>query len=61
MFFFITPKIVSDPNDELIKLRNEELKKRPGDLPEFLKLVNEAKEKEKRKAFLTTFKTVWGN
>jgi general secretion pathway protein D len=51
MFFFITPHIVPDPQETLEKLRTEELKKRPGDLPEFLARVVEAQDKESRKFF----------
>jgi len=51
MFFFITPHIVLDPQETLEKLRAEELKKRPGDLPEFLQRVVDAQDKESRKFF----------
>jgi general secretion pathway protein D len=51
MFFFITPKIVYESKDELIQIRNEELKKRPGDIPEFLVKVDEARNKERKKYF----------
>ena len=51
MFFFITPRIVPDEQESLDNLRREELKKRPGDMPEFLQKVAEAKESE-RKQFL---------
>lgn len=51
MFFFITPKIVYDPKEELSQIRAEELKKRPGDIPEFLKKVDEARDKSRNKFF----------
>ena len=51
MFFFITPTIISDPQDQLDYFRSEELKKRPGDLPEFLERINEARDKERKKFF----------
>ncbi len=51
MFFFITPKIVYDPKEKMEKLRAEELKKRPGDIPEFLKKIEEAREKERVRFF----------
>ena len=51
LFFFITPKIISDPKEQLLQVRQEQLKKRPGDVPEFLKCVIEAREKESRKYF----------
>lgn len=57
MFFFITPKIVLDPKDELDQLRVEDLKKRAGDIPEFLAIVDEAREKERKKFFKNSLKT----
>ncbi len=57
MFFFITPKIVLDPKDELDQLRTEDLKKRAGDIPEFIEKVDEAREKEKKKFFNNSLKT----
>lgn len=47
MFIFITPKIVSDPVEDLLRLRAEEVCLRPGDLPEFLACLNEARNYEK--------------
>ncbi|MFY7843276.1 MAG: hypothetical protein ACOVOR_04595 [Rhabdochlamydiaceae bacterium] len=49
MFFFITPTIILDPKDQLQLFKEKELKKRPGDIPEFLKKMTEAREKEKNK------------
>jgi general secretion pathway protein D len=51
MFFFITPKIIYDPQEEVTKIRTEELKKRAGDIPEFLDKVVEAKDKEQSRFF----------
>lgn len=56
MFFFITPRIVLDPKEELDQLRTEELQKRPGDMPEFLARVIEARRKERRRYFANTMK-----
>lgn len=61
MFFFITPKIVVDPKDELDQLRVEELKKRAGDIPEFLEKIDEAREKERRQFFRTGLKSLFKN
>ncbi len=61
MFFFITPKIVYDPKEEVSKIRTEELKKRPGDIPEFLLQVQTAYEKQKRKFFKDSLKTLFSN
>lgn len=42
MFIFITPRIVKDPKEQLVALRQELLTLRPGDLPYFLECVEEA-------------------
>jgi general secretion pathway protein D len=56
MFFFITPRIVLDPKQQLERLKKEELRKRPGDLPEYLKKILEAREKQQRKFFQNSLK-----
>jgi general secretion pathway protein D len=56
MFFFITPKVVLDSREELERIRTEELKKRPGDIPEFLERLVEARKKEKKKFFENSLK-----
>lgn len=56
MFFFITPQIIPDPQDALEKMRTEELKRRPGDIPEFLEKVIEAQDRESRKFFEKSLK-----
>jgi general secretion pathway protein D len=61
MFIFITPTIVLDPEEQLIQIRNEEVKKRPGDIPEYLERVIEAQEKERKKYFQNSFKVLFGN
>jgi general secretion pathway protein D len=57
LYFFITPKIVYDPQAEMEQIRCEELKKRPGDIPEFLVRVDEAREKTAKKFFKHSLKT----
>ncbi len=51
MFIFITPKIVPDNREAAMKLRYEELIRRPGDTPEFLEEIEKAKTHEKRSLF----------
>lgn len=51
LYIFITPKIIADPAEELARLRDEELKKRPGDTPEFLDILLQAREQEQRSVF----------
>ncbi len=61
LFFFITPKIVYDPQAEMEQIRTDELKKRPGDIPEFLCKVEEAREKTARKFFKQSLKTFFAH
>ena len=60
MFFFITPTIIKDPKDQLDYFRSEELKKRPGDIPEFLQRLVEARDKENNKLFENSFRLFFG-
>ena len=59
MFFFITPHIIPDQQETLERLRTEELKKRPGDIPEFLEKMVEAQDKESRKFFEKSLKLLF--
>lgn len=61
MILFITPKIVGDTKVEVEKFRYDELKRRPGDLPEFLLRSEEARKTEKTKLFENSFKLLFGN
>lgn len=61
MFIFITPTLVLDPEQELIRIRSEEVMKRPGDIPEYLDRLIEAQEKERKKYFRNSFKALFGN
>lgn len=56
IFFFITPRIIPDPQETFEKLRAAEMKKRPGDIPEFLERMVEAQDKESRKYFEKSLK-----
>jgi general secretion pathway protein D len=61
MFFFITPHILPDPQEAMEKIRMEELKKRPGDLPEFLQRVIDSQDKESRRFFERSLKLFFTN
>ncbi|HSX04304.1 MAG TPA: hypothetical protein VLG76_06205 [Rhabdochlamydiaceae bacterium] len=61
MFFFITPKIILDPKDQLVQVRREQLRKRPGDVPEFMRCYMEAREKEKKRYFAQSLKVLFGS
>lgn len=60
MFVFITPKIIADPIQDADRIRREELKKRPGDIPEFLHELVRAQEKEKRRLFEGSLSVLFG-
>ncbi|MFN0065007.1 MAG: secretin N-terminal domain-containing protein [Chlamydiales bacterium] len=51
MFVFITPRIINDPIKDADNIKREELKKRPGDVPEFFHHLIEAKGRQKRRFF----------
>lgn len=59
MFIFITPHIIQDPVDDLRRIRQEEYKKRAGDIPEFLLRLDEAKQQERQKLFNDSLKTLF--
>jgi general secretion pathway protein D len=59
MFIFITPTIITDPKEDLERLRTETLKKRPGDIPEFLDCLVEARDKEQAAFFRQSMKMFW--
>lgn len=61
MIIFITPRILADSKAEMEKVRNEELRKRPGDNPEFLQRILEARRHEKKVLFENSFKLLFGN
>ena len=49
---FLTPKIIKDPAEDFMRLRGEEMVKRPGDIPEFMCELYMAQEMEKIAATL---------
>jgi general secretion pathway protein D len=61
MFIFITPRVIVDPEEDIEKLKMEELKRRPGDLPEFLIKLKRAREKQCKTLFENSFKLIFGS
>lgn len=61
MFIFITPTLVLDPEEDLVRIRSEEVKKRPGDIPEYLQRLVKAQEKERDRYFRNSFKALFGS
>lgn len=60
MFLFITPHIVGDPLKDEQVAKIEELKKRPGDVPEFFHELLVARQKEKRRIFQGSMTALFG-
>lgn len=60
MFVFITPKIISDPIHDAERIRVSELSKRPGDLPQFVQELVQAKDKEKKRLFENSLNALFG-
>jgi len=60
MFIFITPTIVKDPATELELIRCEEMGRRPGDIPEFLCCLLEAREREQYQMLRGTMNILFG-
>jgi general secretion pathway protein D len=59
MFIFITPRIIHDPVEDLRSIRQEEYRKRAGDIPEFLACIDEAKDNERRHMFGQSLKLLF--
>lgn len=59
MFIFITPHIIRDPVEDLRCILIDEYSKRPGDIPEFLKCVDQAKEYDRKKLFRQSLKLLF--
>lgn len=60
MFIFITPRIIKDPEDDLQKVKCEQMCRRPGDHPDFLCMLNEARKRERRQILSGTIKMLFG-
>jgi general secretion pathway protein D len=51
MFIFITPTIISDPSEDMIRIRSQQMCRRPGDIPAFMVRLDRARECEKKRLF----------
>jgi general secretion pathway protein D len=60
MFIFITPKIVEDPSCGFEDIRQQEMHRRPGDIPEFMYCLVEAERREKEALFEHTLTMLLG-
>ena len=61
MYIFITPRVIKNSLADLEAVRQEQLCRRPGDLPSFLECRKEAKNKQKKKLFEQSMKLLTGN
>ena len=61
MYIFITPRVIKNSKADLEAIRQEELCRRPGDLPPFLECRKEARLKQKKKLFEQSLKLLTGN
>lgn len=60
MFIFLTPKIINDPAEDLCRIRRHELCRRPGDIPEFLCHLVEARDWDRRRVMQGTMAILFG-
>ncbi len=60
LFVFITPHVIVDPSEDAKRLREESLKKRAGDIPEFLQRLQEAQDRQKRDKLANSFDVIFG-
>jgi general secretion pathway protein D len=61
MFIFITPRVIKDPKEDLIRQREYALTQRPGDVPIFLEKLKVARKIEKSRIFEQSFNLFFGN
>jgi general secretion pathway protein D len=61
MFIFIKPRVIHDPKHDLIKIREDRLKKRPGDIEAILCEIRQARQKKEAKLFQKSFNLFFGD
>lgn len=60
MFIFLTPKILDDPCADIERLKHEEMHRRPGDIPDFLYCLNEARNFERDRLLMQSLQVAIG-
>lgn len=60
MFIFLTPTIISDPLDDFERIKCEEMRRRPGDIPEFLCSLVRARDMEKNRVLANSMEILLG-
>jgi general secretion pathway protein D len=61
MFIFIKPRVIHDPKSDLIKIREDRLKRRPGDIEVILDQIKEARQRKETKLFQKSFNLFFGD
>jgi len=54
MFIFLTPTIISDPLNDFERIKCAEMKRRPGDIPEFVCALYAAREMERNRVMVNS-------
>jgi general secretion pathway protein D len=60
MFIFLTPTIITEPLADFERIKCEEMKRRPGDVPEFLCCLYIAREAEKNRVLRNSMAIIFG-
>jgi general secretion pathway protein D len=60
MFIFLTPTIISNPLDDFERIKCEEMRRRPGDIPEFLCRLVAARDREKDRLLAGSMNILFG-
>lgn len=60
MFIFITPTIISEPLDDMERIKCEEMKRRPGDIPDFLCCLVAARNQEQNQVLRNSMDILLG-
>ncbi len=61
MFIFIRPKVIHDPKQDLLLIREDRLKRRPGDIDCVLDKIREARERKETRVFQRSFNLFFGD
>ena len=61
MYIFIKPKVIHDPKQDLIRMREDKLKKRPGDIECVLDKIRDARERRETRVFQRSFNLFFGD
>ncbi len=60
LFIILTPKIIVNPSEDHSRVQRELMKRRLGDIPEFMRALEDARRLEKKRLFEGTIKTLFG-